>query len=355
MQVRDGVTRRRSQPGQPGELAQQLLQVCFLPAHEAGAVWDAALAGSLDLDALDVDLHGLLPLLHRRLLELDRTSPDLDRLKGVRRRLWVQNELRLRAVRGATDVVRAAGVPSALVGGAGVLVGHLGRADLRPLHDADLLVAPTDATIASAALHRAGWHVGPPWHGGFLLDLHGMRAQDPTGQSVSLRWSSWSPYLDATLHATQAELGDGHFDVVSTADLLVHTLLDGPPTHRASDALVILLGEHDLDWDRVDSSATARNARAAVRDALAALDAIVPLPPSVPPLHARATPRSTRPLADASPTLYRAYARRCAGRGTWTGLRGAPAYLCEVWDLPSATHLPLEIARRCRRRIARQR
>ncbi|HVM69551.1 MAG TPA: nucleotidyltransferase family protein, partial [Gaiellaceae bacterium] len=275
------MTRRRSQTGPPPELAQQLLRVCYLPAHDAGAMWDAALAGSLDLDALHVDLHGLLPLLHRRLVELDRTSPDMDRLKGVRRRLWVQNELRLRAVRTAREELHAAGAPSVLIGGVGVLVGHLGRADLRPLHDADLLVTPPDAAVATGALRRAGWQIGPAWHGGFLLDLHGVRCQDPTGQAVSLRWSSWPPYPDAAHHATQVELSDARFDVASAADLLVHTLLDGPAVHRASDALAILLGEHDLDWDRVERTAAARNARAALRDSLAALDAIVPLPRSV--------------------------------------------------------------------------
>lgn len=317
------MTRRgRGAPGVPDELDELLLQVCFLPPDQAARIWDGAIAGRDWLDDLPAESHGLLPLLHRRLVELDRRPPELERLHGVRRRLWVQNELRLRAVRAAVDALDAAGVRAALLGGIAVLARHLGRLDLRPIHDTDLLVAPGDAARAQSVLDASGWRVDRPWRNGFLLDLNGVRCTDGTGQSLLLRWSTAEPYADALERAVPAPVGNAPFLAVCAGDLLVHTVLDGARAATgarvrwASDVLAVLAGDEPIDWHRVASTASARRGLAVVTDALCLLDAIVPLP-RTPDADVMAIPAGRGRAsvgAGGPPTVLRAYARRLGRR-----------------------------------------
>ncbi len=352
---------RQGRHGVPDELGSLLLQVCFLPPAEAGAIWDAELAHRLSIADLPTESHGVLPLLHQRLVELDRRASDMARMQGVRRRLWVQNEIRLRAVGAAVDHLGARGVPVALLGGLAGLVGHLGRSDLRPLHDADLLVSAEDAPAAFEALEREGWEVEVPWRGGFLLDLQGVRCTDPRGQAISLRWSATQPYDDALDHTVAATLDGVSCPVVCAADLVLHTVLDGARaatgarTRWASDSLSVLLGGAGPDFDRLAESATARRGGPAVGDALALLDHLVPgcapseatrLAPST------ALQRLLGAQTPSRPTLLRAYARRSMGKGLGRTLRGLPSYLSEVWEVPGPARLPLEAGRRAGRKLA---
>ena len=271
------MTRRRHHPAAPGDLEAKLLRVCFLPPAAAAAVLDRELPDGLAIDDLPQESHALLPLLHRRLVELDRRPPEMARLQGVRRRLWVQNELRLRAVRDAIGGLATAGVSAAAVGGLGVIARHLGRTDLRPIHDADLLVAAADLATGRDALASTGWTPGRPWRGGHRFEVHGLRCTDADGRSVSLRWSTAPPYDDFGEHTRTCVLGDASFVVVSDADLVMHVLLDGPRVRCSSDLLAILPGGRTPEWSRLVATATARRSGAAVAETLVMLDHVVPL------------------------------------------------------------------------------
>jgi hypothetical protein len=326
----------RRRTGVPDERERLLLQVCFLPAAEAGRIWDER-AARIRLEELPSESHGLLPLLHRRLVELDRRPPSLEWLQGVRRRLWVQNEVRFRSVGAVVDALAAAGVANALLGGAGVLVGHLRRLDLRPLHDVDVLVAADRVDVATGALVGAGWTAARSWRDGFVLDVRAMRFVDGE-RSVVVRSSTSPPYDDAIDRATRVHLGAGTFDVVERADLLLHTLLDGARTHRrarvrwASDALVVLDGG-ELDWERLSTAAAARQAGPSVGAALELLHGIVPLrhqPGSLERLASVSRRRWERALgADAAgpTTTLRAHVRRSSGSGLRRTAMEFPAYL----------------------------
>jgi hypothetical protein len=278
-------------------------------------LWDEH-GEAVSIDALRPEAHGLLPLLHRRLVALDRRPPTLDRLQGIRRRLWVQNELRLRSTGAAIDTLATGGVAAALTGGAGVLVGALERLDLRPLHDVDVVIGRDDAATAVAVLAGSGWLPGTSWRDGYRLDVEAQRLTDADDRSVVLRWSVSPPYDDGVTRARAVETGAGWFPVVEPADLLVQTLLDGARAVRvasvrwASDALAVLAGE--VDWERVASVAAARRAGPTVRAALAQLDRLVPLPAPVPPLPGRRSWWARALGADAAgpPTRLRAAVRR---------------------------------------------
>ena len=275
-----GLPRRR--PGVPDRDEELLLRVCFLPDEQAARLWDERGVG-ISIEALDPEAHGLLPLLHRRLLELDRRPPVLEKLGGVRRRLWVQNELRLRSTATALDTLGAAAVPASLLGGVAVLAGHLGSLDLRPLHDVEILVPAPDVGAAMQVLAESGWEPGAQWRNGYLLDVGARRLSDAEGRSVVLCWSSEPPYADAIERSRFAEVASTAVPVIDPADLLVHVLLDGSralpraSVRWASDALAVLTYGPAVDPGRLVAGATARRAGATVRSALDQLDRLVPI------------------------------------------------------------------------------
>lgn len=352
MRARDWVT--NTQPGHIGELEQHLLRVCFLPPDQARAEWEAHLARTLRVVALPPGSHGLLPLLHRRLTELDLPSPDIERLHGIRRRLWVQNELRLRTTRTALDLLGAAGVEPALIGGAAVLVAHHRRSDLRALHDVDLLIQSDEAGAGIDALASAGWTIGTRWRGGYLLDLQGVRATDPDARTVSLRWGGAALTADAIKHSVTVAMGAGSARCVTSADLLVHTVLDGPRAHLYADVLTILRDDR-LDADRARSQSTARHGTEALAMVLRRVQQVIPagLPATVSPLLNPQALWLRRQVLDPDrrPTALRAYLRRSAGTGWNHAVQGFAPFLCELWDVRSAAALPGEMARRARRRL----
>jgi hypothetical protein len=318
----------RRRPGVPDRDEEVLLRVCFLPAEQAGRLWDEHGAG-VEVEALAPEAHGLLPLLHRRLLELDRRPPVLDKLAGVRRRLWVQNELRLRSTVAALETLGTAGIPSALVGGVAVLAGHLGSLDLRPLHDVEILVPAPDAGAAVQALAGSGWEPGAQWRNGYLLDLGARRLTDAEGRSVVLRWSSEPPYPESIERRWFAEAASTSVPVVDPADLLVHVLVDGSRALRrasvrwASDALAVLTYGPAVDRGRLVEGARARRAGPTVRSALDRLDRLVPIEleaTSTAMLAAGRRPWWERLLgADAAgpTTAVRAAVRRSSGAAPW--------------------------------------
>lgn len=278
-------------------------------------MWDER-GRKVSIDDLRPEAHGLLPLLHRRLVELGRRPPTLERLHGIRRRLWVQNELRVRSTAAAIDTLSAGGVGTALTGGAGVLVGVLDRLDLRPVHDVDVVIGPDDAAAAASLLGRSGWAPGSSWRDGYRFDVDAQRFTDANDRSVVLRWSTSPPYNDGVARARSVATGTGALAVVEPADLLVQTLLDGARAMRAarvrwaSDALAIL--DRGVDWERVGAVVEARRAGPSVRAALARLDRLVPLAEPVPSLPGRRAWWARLLGADAAgpPTRLRAAARR---------------------------------------------
>jgi hypothetical protein len=279
-----------------------LLRVCFLPIDDARSLWDQC-GVHVAIDELDRSAHDVLPLLHRRLVELDRRPPSLGRLAGIRRKHWAQNELRLRSAAAALDTLAACGSPGALVGGAGVLVRAHGSLDLRPLHDVDVVVAPGAATAAVAALARSGSHPSASWRDGYRRDVDATRVTDEHGRSIVVRWSASPAYEDLVDGATIVTASAGALRVADRADLLVHTLVDGARAMTGGRVRWVVdastLVRDELDWDRVVAVAERRGASALVAAALAELDALVPLPAAA---------------RDRVPVASRRWWRRRAGR-----------------------------------------
>src|SRR2546423_2111823 len=90
-------------------------QTIVCDAGRARAAWDHV-RPTIDLDVMEEGSYFLLPLLYRRLVELEVDDPDLARLKGVYKRTWYRNQLLIDELQRPLAKLREEGVPLLALG-----------------------------------------------------------------------------------------------------------------------------------------------------------------------------------------------------------------------------------------------
>ncbi len=118
-----------------------LLRGLLLPGAEARS-YLTEWCRETDLQSVDSATHQLLPLLYRRLADLDLSPPEMDRLRGVHRKTWYRNQRHLAALQRANEVLSAAHIDVTLVGGLTLALGAYDDLGLRMLDAAQIVVPP---------------------------------------------------------------------------------------------------------------------------------------------------------------------------------------------------------------------
>jgi hypothetical protein len=268
----------------------------------AAEAW-SRLAPTFELDAVTWPQYRLVPLLGANLREVGLESADLNRMTGVRRRTWSENQLILHDAAEVLRVLNDAGVATMPLKGLALLDGHYADAGLRPMRDIDLLV--DDQEVALRALAAAGWVAKPNQP----MRHHGVAVVNATGRSVDVH-----AYMNASLvlRGRLARSSDDFWEAstpgaiagVATrlpnpADLLLHVCVHGAQRRSESslqwvaDAAMIVRSS-DIDWDRLIRQAEIRRAVITMRETLSYLASrVVPMVPVhvVDALHAMPTTR----------------------------------------------------------------
>jgi len=133
-----------------------LLRTALLDGNDALQAWESWCA-SADLNHVDAASYWLLPLVHRNLRTLGVEHPYMDRLKGVRRRTWLSNQVNVRALADALIALEkrdvATVVPRWVTGAAG----EDSESGLRPIEVCEALVREPHASDAASILETHGW------------------------------------------------------------------------------------------------------------------------------------------------------------------------------------------------------
>ena len=134
-----------------------LMQALLLPDPQAADAWRNWRA-TADLDRLDPASFYLLPGLSGRLPEWVSDDPRRAVLLGICRRAWSQNQVRLKLLGEAIEILQAAGIHRTAATGP-VLWGALYWPEraVRPIEIVDLLVEPDWAWAALEAMLGRGW------------------------------------------------------------------------------------------------------------------------------------------------------------------------------------------------------
>ena len=134
-----------------------MLQVALLRDGRTEERW-RALRKEIDLDTFwDGKALDFLPLVYRALVDEGSDDPDLPRLRGVHRKTWYDNQLRMRWLAPALHALTDASVDVIVLKGAASAISTYADLGLRAMRDCDLLVRPGQVGRALDVLADAGW------------------------------------------------------------------------------------------------------------------------------------------------------------------------------------------------------
>lgn len=262
-----------------------LRAACLDGAAALAAVDD--LRRTVDIDALDWGRQRLLPILHRNLVRLGVGDWHASRLKGVRRFFWARSEVRLRGLSPVVTALRAAGIRTAVLKGAGIVGGGFEELSARPMDDLDVLVPPRDLPAAVTLLAGSGFGPRMVDTATVLRDvsprLPGWPFVDAAGNELDLHWH--------VLHADCRPRADDAFwegarpgriagiatEVLDPTDQLLQAIAhaarwnDTSTPRWASDALT-LIRTGVIDWERLVAAAQRHRVVPAIHDGLVLLD-----------------------------------------------------------------------------------
>ena len=278
-------------------LHEQLLHVGLSAPELAVEQWQR-LAPALDVAHLDDRrARKLLPLVWRALTAAEIDDPQLGALAAIVDETRDANDALLVRLRSALDALDTAAVAVMGLKGVPLVVSVYRDPGLRPMSDADLLVAPADAPRAIDALAAAGWRIV----GERPRDFRGrpevsFRAPDHDAV-VDLHWRL-EPWVtpddgrDPELWSAASPIGLGEGTMLAPAahDLALHVVLH---TFKSEwervvrwipDLVLLLRSEGDaFDWDVFVRRVVTGGVALQVREALEYVrtEFAAPVPPSV--------------------------------------------------------------------------
>ncbi|BCX04515.1 MAG: hypothetical protein KatS3mg053_2453 [Candidatus Roseilinea sp.] len=253
----------------PSPTHELLLKAGLLQDERALQAWRAWTAHvRLPDDPVDGGAFRLLPLVYHNLIALGFHDPSLTLLKGIHRRTWFENQLRLRSLAGLLDRFHQAGIPTLVLKGAALALRYYADVGLRPMDDVDVLIPTERAREAIALLHRWGWREKPyremrQVDDNVIAARHSWEFSNEAGDRVDLHWhalfTSCFPGADESFwrDAEPWTIGGTSSLALNAADALIHTCAHGgqwnplPPVRWISDAIHILRsGAHRIAWQR---------------------------------------------------------------------------------------------------------
>ena len=245
----------------PTELQELVLDAALSGADRAEAAF-SRWAATTAFDDVDGGSFRLLPLVAQRFDELGITSRWSARLRGIRRRSWLENQVMLQATLPTVDVLQSVGVDVVVFKGGALGVLAYPGIETRPMRDLDALVPEDRANDALGALLGAGWELEPgevpaplcrgEVPGAFRRLLHAVPLRGPAGFDIDLHWHAthaWCwPDADRGLRATTRplELHGRTVRALAAADELVVTCVHGlrpnavAPIRWVADAIMVL-------------------------------------------------------------------------------------------------------------------
>jgi hypothetical protein len=259
------INRKREGSFWPSKQQELLLQAALLKGEEAITAWEQWKAHA-DIDSLDHGSHRLLPLLYRNLHSHGVDDPSMNRLKGVYRRTWYENQMLFHTIASLLGSFQRAGIETIVLKGAALTLLFYKDFGLRPMNDFDLLVRTDQAIPAIRLLREHGWksrYFDFEPNEGYIAVYYSHGYADNAGRELDLHWHVISQCRDANADddfwrgSVKTEIHDVPTRVLDAADQLLHVCVHGakwndtPSFRWVADSMTILNNAGRIDWGRL--------------------------------------------------------------------------------------------------------
>lgn len=368
----------------PDSRQTQLLKAALLEPEEAIHHWEAWIRDS-DIDTLDYASTRMLPLLHHNLQKAGVRHPEMNRLKGMSRYHWCRNQILLRQLKAVLVLFEENGLPTMILKGSALVSRYYENAGLRPMSDVDLLVPFPRAAEAIELLQEDGWKAQ------FTSDLEMLRSSarhrirngtcfvNEEKTECDLHWAllherAWDgadrAFWDRSLSI--ALQGRVPTRMLCPTDQLLHTCLHGgrynemPPMRWVADAVMVLRKDGaDIDWPLLIETAKEvrmlRMLQATIRYLAEEFDAPIPGDTLTVLDESRISYREKMEYRFLTERVHRIpdlivrdwfqHAKSKPDRGTGYLLVTFPAYLRQLWRIPTWRRFLPDLLKRLRYRL----
>lgn len=317
--------------------SEMLVRALLAPPDSAELYW-RRWRRETNLDRMSEDCVRLLPMVVARRPSWISDDPAGNMMRGLAKRAWTQNQVRLRSAAFVVDALRQAGIQEPAISGPGAwALLHQQERSFRPLSFLELLVSRQQVIPAADTLAKLGWTLAP----GQILPqpevfdwTDAVWFRNPAGDGLKLAWR----ILPAPPERTPEWENIGPFETIHfqgavlsmpSREVMLACALAG---NRAGDLLdwrcdvAVLLAATSLDWTRVSKWIQfSLMARVRLIQFVRQSGAVVP------PALLRRPPRLWFQW-----DLVRAdYHQHAALRGDSASVSGLFGYLCERWQTPA--------------------
>ena len=250
----------------PDQQQELLLRATVLDGEKALTAWKQW-TDEVDFEDLDPGSIRLLPETYTNLVKLGASHEYMARMKGTKRKTWLENQLLFRQAEKALLILEEMGISTMIAKGPALVLCHYKHHARRPMADFDIVVRRDRAEEAIDALGSNGFKLmDERWQGGAIERLHAVTYVNDRGRQFDLHWrviggcTDDSPFWD---NAVPVSVNKTSTLAPSPTDQLLHVCIHGvrpndvPPIRWVVDAAVIL-GTAQIDWDRLAKVATVR-------------------------------------------------------------------------------------------------
>jgi Uncharacterised nucleotidyltransferase len=241
-----------------------LLQAALLEGTDAIKAWERW-KSNIDFEGhMDQGSFRLLPLLYKNLQHHEVRDPLMNRLKGVYRLAWYENQKLFYDMSEILCYLHDAGIKTMILKGAALTLLYYKNYGVRPMGDVDILVPTSQASLAIDLLKRAGWIPTTTSVEGDLSYRHAMQFKDQSGKEFDLHWHI---LFESCREDSDNDFWEGAVPIamcgvltaaLNPADTLLHVVIHGvrsnsvPPIRWIADAMAVInSSDLGIDWRRL--------------------------------------------------------------------------------------------------------
>jgi len=248
-----------------------LLKASLLQGSGAIEAWEKWIS-EINFDLIDPGSYRLIPLLYHNLSRHKIQHPLMNRMKGIYRRTWYENQIFSHQTLKLINIFHAEGINTIVL--KGIALAHMYYQDygLRPMSDIDILIPTSQSLQALSILKSCGWKSAYKSPEKIINVIHSCDFTDPDELNhLDLHWHLYieccqaDADLDVWDAAIETNIKGTKTHILNSADQLLHTLVHGmkwsiiPPFRWVADAVTVLNISHEtMDWKRIISQAEKR-------------------------------------------------------------------------------------------------
>lgn len=319
-------------------------------AYESFIRWEQ----NVDFEEISSDSYFLLPVVYKNLKELISESRLFPRIKGVYKKTWLENQLRIPKLEQIFNEFNNKSIDYVVLNNGFDVWNQNNDIATFSLAGFEILIKPKDSKKMTTILQEIGWTRSDK--NLFPYDFINFNYKNQF--AVNIFWQMDFFAKDVWENSTTSKLNNVSIKKFSSSDQILYLCRNTNYLTRQSFLVnSVLENDQDFNWDKITTKANILNLSSNLLQILECLKECsnLKIPQDVISKLSTNTLEELKPnkirLASAYKSLRRTYLRNCSAERTKPTETGFIKFLCRHWGVNSVFALPWQIGKRFYRQI----